>query len=124
MRETKKTFCRICPGFCGMDATIEDGRVVEVRGDKTDPVTRGYTCVKGLQNPDLMYGEGRFRRSMKRGPDGVLAPIAAEQALDEIAAQLKAIVDEHGPRSVGLFIGTQGWFNTLNSPAATAFATT
>lgn len=122
MRETKKTYCRICPGFCAVDVTIEDGRAVDVRGDRSDPVTRGYTCIKRVQNPDLLYGKGRFRQSMRRAADGALAAVDLTDALDEIAAKLKAIVDAHGPRSVGIFLGTQAWFSAVNAPAATPFA--
>lgn len=122
MREVKKTYCRICPGFCAVDVTIEDGRAVEVRGDRSDPVTRGYTCIKGTQNPDLLHGKGRFTRSMRRAADGSLAEVDLTTALDDIGARLKAIVAEHGPRSVGIFMGTQAWFSAVNAPAATAFA--
>ncbi|RJG18914.1 molybdopterin-containing oxidoreductase family protein [Massilia cavernae] len=122
MTEIKKTYCRICPGFCAVDVTIEDGRAVDVRGDRNDPVTRGYTCIKGVQNTDLLYGQGRFRQSMRRDASGALAPVELDDALDQIAARLKAIVDQHGPRAVGIFLGTQAWFSAVNAPAATAFA--
>jgi anaerobic selenocysteine-containing dehydrogenase len=117
-----KTYCRLCPGFCAMDVVIEDGCVVEVRGDKTDPVTRGYTCIKGLQNPDLMNGSGRLLRPLVCGADGALHETSMDGALDDVAARLSGIIAQHGPRSVGIFLGTQCWFNALSAPAAQAFA--
>ncbi len=51
-----RTFCRICQGMCGLIATIEDGRVVKVRGDRENPLTRGFACSKGLASPEFHYG--------------------------------------------------------------------
>ncbi|TFG93639.1 MAG: hypothetical protein E4H11_08095, partial [Myxococcales bacterium] len=33
MIETKKSFCRFCHVFCGVEVDIEGGRVLAVRGD-------------------------------------------------------------------------------------------
>lgn len=39
----QKSFCRLCLGLCGMDVTIgDDGRVLSVRGDHDNPLTKGY----------------------------------------------------------------------------------
>ncbi len=121
MTETRKTYCRVCQGFCAMEATIEDGRVTSVRGDKSNPMTRGYACFKGLRNPELHHGPERITAALKRGTDGGFAPIPSESAFDEIADRLRAIIDEDGPRSVAVFIGTQGLFSAVNPLFAGAF---
>lgn len=120
--ELAKTFCRICPGFCAMDATVENGRVTSVRGDKDDPETRGYTCVKGLQNPELMYGPRRLLHPLMRDEAGALRESSLDAVLDDIAARLRRIIDEHGPRSVAVFMGTQAFFGAANCASAPAFA--
>jgi anaerobic selenocysteine-containing dehydrogenase len=109
-RETRmrveKSFCRLCFGFCGMDVTIDDnGRVLQVRGDRENPLTRGYACVKGLDAPEALYSEARIVRPLKRVGDRQVE-IGLEQALDEIAEKMKAIIDEDGPQSLGVFTGT------------------
>jgi anaerobic selenocysteine-containing dehydrogenase len=116
-----KTYCRICHGLCGMVATIEDGKVIAVRGDRDHALTRGYTCIKGLQYPELHHGPGRLRHSLKRQPEGGHAPIASEQAFDEIAARLAAIITEHGPNAVALFSGTQAAYNILHGQFTRSF---
>ena len=45
-------FCRMCLGFCGINVTIQDGRVTKVAGDPTSPLTHGFTCSKGRSLPD------------------------------------------------------------------------
>jgi anaerobic selenocysteine-containing dehydrogenase len=121
MTETRKTYCRVCQGFCAMEATVENGKVTGVRGDKSNPMTRGYACFKGLRNPELHHGPERITGSLSRAPDGFLRPIGAEQAFDEIADRLKTIIDEDGPRAVGVFLGTQGLFSAVNPLFAGAF---
>ncbi|MBM3495463.1 MAG: hypothetical protein FJX72_14245, partial [Armatimonadetes bacterium] len=45
--ETRRTACsRDCPDACGVLATVEDGRVVDLRGDPDHPVTRGFLCFR------------------------------------------------------------------------------
>ncbi len=121
MTELRKTYCRICQGFCAMEATIEDGKVTRVRGDKSNPMTRGYACFKGLRNPEFHHGPERITSSLKRGADG-FEPIPSERAFDEIADRLRVIIDEDGPRAVAVFIGTQGLFSAPNPAFASAFA--
>jgi len=103
---TAPTFCRICHNACPMQVTVEDGRVVAVRGDRDHPLYHGFTCVKGRAAPELHNRADRLTHSLKRGPDGGFAPIPVERAMDEIAERLKRIIDEHGPRSVASYLGT------------------
>jgi anaerobic selenocysteine-containing dehydrogenase len=122
MTQVRKTYCRVCQAFCALEATVEDGRVVKVRGDKSDPLTRGYVCFKGLRSPELHHGPERITTSLKRGPDGAFVPIAAERAFDEISEKLRAIIEEDGPRAVAVFLGTQGNFSAPNTGMARSFA--
>lgn len=105
MMRTEKSYCRLCFGFCGVNVAIENDRVVSVRGDHDNPVTLGYTCIKGLDAPAAMYGDKRILRPLKKSGDRQV-PIALEQALDEIAARMKAIVAEDGRESLAFYRGT------------------
>jgi anaerobic selenocysteine-containing dehydrogenase len=46
--DERVTFCRICEPLCGMVATVEDGRVTQLRPDRDHPLSRGYACPKGI----------------------------------------------------------------------------
>lgn len=48
-RRVIRTMCPMnChPTLCGMLATVEAGRLVEVRGDKANPDSQGFLCVRG-----------------------------------------------------------------------------
>ncbi len=113
--ETKKSFCRFCHAFCGVEVDVRDGRVVAVRGDPDNAVSRGYTCVKGRAEIERIYHPDRLVSSKKR-VGGVMVDIAAEPALDEIAREIAAIVDEHGPDAVAVYVGDGGHRTAAGGP--------
>ena len=39
--EQHVTYCRICEALCGVIATVEDGRLVTLRPDDDNPLSRG-----------------------------------------------------------------------------------
>ena len=100
--------CRICSAHCGVLATVTDGRLTKVAGDPDNPMFKGYTCVKGRALPEIHNNPQRLLQSRKRQPDGTHAAIDSEQAMDEIAARLQNLIDTHGPRSVAMYLGTNG----------------
>ena len=77
MVETKKSFCRFCHAFCPIEVDVEDNKVIEVRGDTSNPIYGGYTCIKGRHLPDQHNHPDRIRTSMKRMPDGSFQPISS-----------------------------------------------
>ena len=121
MVETKKSFCRFCHAFCPIEVDVEDNKVIEIRGDTSNPIYGGYTCIKGRHLPDQHNHADRIRTSLKRMPDGSFQPISSEQALDEIAARLSAIVEEHGPRSVATYNGTYAFCNAITLSVSRAW---
>ncbi len=111
--ETLKSYCRFCHAYCALDVDVEDGRrVLAVRGDTSNSIYGGYTCIKGRQLPEAHHHPERLRSSLARGADGSFVPISSERALDEIAAKLGAIVKQHGPRAVASYCGTYAFQNS------------
>ena len=104
------TSCRICAGMCSLrlerDAT---GRIVSARGDKSNPLTRGYACIKGLQLPAAHASPDRLLHPLKRLPDGRLVQMPLDEALDEIAERLLTLIGVHGPGSIAAFRGTMNY---------------
>lgn len=95
MREAK-SYCRLCFGFCGVKATIdEQDRVVTIRGDHDNPASLGYACIKGIEAPAMYNSPTRLLHPLKRVGDQFVR-IGLEQALDEIAERMKAIIDAEG----------------------------
>ncbi|MBP1684921.1 MAG: hypothetical protein H6Q33_1064 [Deltaproteobacteria bacterium] len=128
--ESKKSFCRLCHVFCGITVDIASGRgrVVAVRGDPENPFSRGYTCPKGRAVPEDIHHPERLL-TCRRRVGSAWSDLACEQALDEIALQLRHIAERHGPRSVAAYVGTgaafsaagwrmaKAWLDALGSPS-------
>ena len=119
--ETKSSFCRVCHASCPLEVDVQNNRVIAVRGVMDDPLFEGYTCIKGRQLPDQMADPHRLRAPLRRRPDGTFEEVASSEALDEIAAELRRIIDTYGPRAVASYTGTGGYQNSVAVPAARAF---
>ena len=81
MTETKKTFCRFCHVFCGLEVDVENNRVVDVRGDHDNPVSEGYTCPKGRAEHERINHPDRLRVSQKK-VDGQFVDIDSSSAIE------------------------------------------
>jgi len=120
-RKQVKTYCRFCHAYCPMVATVEDNKLIAIAPDTDNEVYGGYTCIKGRQLPEQMYYPQRILSSLKKNADGTRTAISSAQALDEIADQLKAILKEHGPRSIASYNGTVSFQNSATHPVAKAW---
>ena len=118
---THRTFCRFCHANCAMLADVEGGKVIAVRGDPEDPVYAGYTCLKGRELPDSHNAAHRLTRSLVRR-DGEFVETPMTQALAHVGDKLKAIIAEHGPNAVAIFIGSGGYQNSAAWAASCSFA--
>ncbi len=104
-RETRPSICRFCHANCGILVETLDGRPVRVTGDRENPAYHGFTCAKGRRLPEQHAHPDRLLTSQKRTADGFEA-IGSERAMDEVAERLSALIAEHGPRSVAIYVGT------------------
>ncbi|MFV0277831.1 MAG: molybdopterin-dependent oxidoreductase, partial [Parahaliea sp.] len=121
MTETVKSYCRLCQAFCGYEVTVEDGRITRLRGDRSDPVSLGYACFKGLRAAEFIRDEKRLLGPLKR--DGTsLAPVDSKRLFQEAGERLARIIAQSGPEAVGFFVGTQAYFNALATTFTSAFA--
>lgn len=93
-----KTGCVLCAQNCGLEIEVENNRIVKVRGDKSNAKSEGYICRKGLNVAYHQHNADRLKYPLKKVGDK-FERISWDQAIDEIAAKLKSIIDEYGPRA-------------------------
>jgi len=118
--EWKSTACCVCANSCGIEVKVEDDKIVKVRGDKTNPTSKGYVCNKALYNPRYQDHNQRVLSPLRRRDDGSFEEIDWDTATEEIAERLKKIIDGHGGKSVAL-CGGGGQACHLDVPYALFF---
>ena len=110
-RETFRTMCPMnChPTLCGMEVTVEDGRLTSIEGDATNPDSEGFLCMRGKAAHEIVGNDRRLLHPMvraERGADG-WTRTGWDAALDRIADHMRAV----GPGAVGFW---QGHGNAAN----------
>ena len=102
-----------CPDTCAWIATVTDGVVTKVRGDRDHPVTAGHLCIKTQKYEERVYHPERILTPLVRtGPKGTYAFREATwpEALAAARAGLERVIETRGPSAILPFsyLGTQG----------------
>jgi anaerobic selenocysteine-containing dehydrogenase len=89
--------------------TVKEGEAVALRGDPHHPYTRGSLCNKVAgyltyaRSPErLLYP---MRRSGPKG-SGEFIRISWDEALETVAARLRAVIETHGAEAIWPYVGT------------------
>ena len=93
-----------CPDTCSLTVTVEDDKVVKVRGSRVNPITEGVLCNKvSRYYPEFVHGDTRLTTPMKRvgaKGEGRFEEISWDEAIDLVHAGLTRVIDAHGPQAV------------------------
>jgi anaerobic selenocysteine-containing dehydrogenase len=99
MAEVVRVACpHDCPDTCAMLVTVEDGVATKIQGDPAMPFTEGTLCTKVAYYLERTYAPDRLLYPLKRigkKGEGKFKKISWDEALDEIAARLKALAAEN-----------------------------
>ena len=97
MTTIHKRTCHICEANCGVLVEMDGRRVVSIKGNPDNALSRGYICPKATAIADLQDDPDRLRTPMKRTADR-WQEIDWDTAYREIAERLTAI-DPLGTRT-------------------------
>lgn len=114
------TICVLCSHNCGIRVDVKDGRITEIRGDETNPITKGYLCNKAFSIQHYVEHGDRVPYPMRRLADGAFEEIDWDTAIGEIGAKLDAIRRAHSARTIAL-VGIGGQGNHMDAPYALGF---
>jgi len=120
MTETKQTFCRICEALCGLEVTVDGDRIVDIKPDAKHVATQGYGCLKGLKQHRMYDTPDRLLYPMQR-IDGELQRVSWDEALASIGNKVRSLIDEDGPDSIAMYVGTAAGFGVLHPAFASGF---
>jgi anaerobic selenocysteine-containing dehydrogenase len=117
MSHTVRTACtRDCPDACQIIATVEDGKIVKLKGDPAHPITRGFLCYRTDHYLERQqYSPERLTTPLIRR-NGVLEPASWDEAFDLVAARLAEAKAQHGAESVFYYSsgGSLGMMKQVN----------
>jgi anaerobic selenocysteine-containing dehydrogenase len=105
--EKKLGVCNLCEAICGLELTIDEGRVTGVRGNPDDPLSRGHICPKGVAIVDIYEDSDRLRHPVRRvgaGVDARWEEISWDEAFDLVASGLSDAVNKD-PDSLAIYLG-------------------
>ncbi|MFG1816100.1 molybdopterin-dependent oxidoreductase [Kribbella sp. NPDC049174] len=100
----RRTSCNLCEAICGVLVTVEDGRVTDIRGDESDPLSRGHICPKAVALRDLQDDPDRLTTPVRRTADG-WQEIGWDAAYDLVVGRLTEVQRDHGKNAVGVYLG-------------------
>jgi len=93
-----------CPDTCSLTVTVEDDRIVSIRGSRANPYTAGVLCAKVPEAyPGFVHGEGRLTAPLRRvgaKGQGRFERISWAQALDLVHERFSAVIAAHGPQAI------------------------
>jgi anaerobic selenocysteine-containing dehydrogenase len=117
---TVSTFCRICEALCGLEAHVEGDRVVQLRPNAQHIATRGFACIKGLEQHRIYDGPDRLRFVLRK--DGERHVRASwDEALAAIGEKVARIRSAHHPDAIAMYVGTAAGFSILHPVFAQGF---
>lgn len=120
----KYTRCFFCHMNCGLDVGVDTktGRIVEIKGnEKEGTVLCDRMGKRGEKAIQFHYHPKRINHALKRvGEKGEdrWEEIPYDQALDEIAEKLQALIDKHGPETL---VSSEGTYRSDHLWARTRF---
>ncbi|MBZ0258813.1 molybdopterin-dependent oxidoreductase, partial [bacterium] len=103
-----KTICPYCGVGCGMVATVDDGVITSVAGDSDHPSNSGRLCTKGLTAHTPITAKTRLAHAFARTErNSERVQISIDEAAQQTAQGLQAIINQHGPDAVAMYVSGQ-----------------
>jgi anaerobic selenocysteine-containing dehydrogenase len=96
--------CPFCEATCGVQVEVDGSSIVNVRGDKEDPFSRGYICPKAYGLKELYEDPDRLRKPLRRTSSG-WEEITWDEAYHEVTTRLLHVRKQYGNRAVGIYTG-------------------
>jgi anaerobic selenocysteine-containing dehydrogenase len=104
-RRIVRTMCPMSchPTLCGMLVEVEAGRLVKISGDRDNPDSQGFLCVRGQASREIIGNPARLLHPLirHRRAGDAWREATWDEALDLIVARMKMV----GREAVGIWSG-------------------
>ncbi|MFQ5827628.1 MAG: molybdopterin-dependent oxidoreductase [Candidatus Methylomirabilia bacterium] len=104
------------PTLCGMLVEVEDGRLVGVHGDRENPDSQGFLCIRGQASREIIENPRRRLHPLVRArrTDDAWRQASWDEVLDLIAERMLAV----GREAVGTWSGHGAFANNYGTRIA------
>ncbi len=113
-----------CMNACGINAHVQNGRVVKTTLAPMPDPRYNRICLRGLSHVQRMYGSDRIKypmkRAGKRGEDK-WERISWDEAIDTITDKFNGIREKYGNQALS-FTSCSGSYGTLSSPFSSMYS--
>lgn len=99
---TSKTNCPYCGVGCGIEATIENNKIIAVKGNVEHPANLGRLCVKGSSLHETQGHHNRILSPRVHGKN-----VSWDEATSTVAKHFQETIAEYGPDSVAFYLSGQ-----------------
>jgi len=62
--------CNICEALCGIEIKHEGEKIISIKGDPKDPLSRGHICPKAVALQDFYFDDERLKHPLKKTDKG------------------------------------------------------
>ncbi|WP_081180202.1 nitrate reductase [Colwellia sp. PAMC 21821] len=97
-----KTNCPYCGVGCGIEATVENNKVIAVKGNAEHPANLGRLCVKGSSLHETQGLQNRILHPRVKGKN-----VSWDEATSTIAGHFQETIAQYGPDSVAFYLSGQ-----------------
>ena len=117
------SICEMCTSSCTIEAKVEDGKGVFIKGNPADKSRGGKVCARGSAGFNQLYDPQRLVKPIMRvgeRGEGRWKVVSWDEAYTFIATKLDEIKQKHGAHTVA-FTARSGWTKTWFHHLAQAY---
>lgn len=118
---TQHGVCNLCEAICGLTFQVQgegpQARIISVKGNEADPLSRGHICPKAVALKDLHEDPDRLRQPVRRVVENGVTrwqAIGWDQAFDLVVEGLAKVREAHGSNAVAVYQGNPNVHNWGN----------
>ncbi len=119
-----ETHCRICEAECALLAEVHEEKVI-LKPNRADPISRGFSCAKGLGFGQVHTSVERLNTPLVRSVSGNretnFIPQCWGDSLGEITDKLSAIAEQYGSSAIATYVGNPASANAKSVNAIQKF---
>ena len=102
--------CHLCEAICGLEIKTENDKIVSIKGDPKDPLSRGHICPKAIALQDLHEDPDRIRSPLKKVGKG-WQEVSWQQAISEVSERIAELQSNFGDNGMAVYAGNPNVHN-------------